>query len=97
MAGPPRRDSKGADEHRGPLRAFIVTIGDELTKGEIPDTNAAFMADRLSERGIAVAAILSLPDDPTGSARMIERLLNEDGVYIFSGGLGGRGTTLRVK
>jgi nicotinamide-nucleotide amidase len=89
MAVPSRGVTGGPGDRKTPPRAFIVTIGDELTKGEIADTNAAFIADRLSGRGIAVAAILSLPDDPAVSARMIERLLKEDGIFIFSGGLGG--------
>jgi nicotinamide-nucleotide amidase len=89
MTDPSRKDTKGHAGVDGSPEAFIVTIGDELTKGEIPDTNAAFIADRLSERGVPVAAILSLPDDYKGAVRMIERLLRDDGIYVFTGGLGG--------
>ena len=69
--------------------AFIVTIGDELTKGEILDSNASYIAERLTAKGVAVSAVLTLPDDYRISARLIRRVLKDPGIYVFTGGLGG--------
>ena len=44
-------------------RAHIISIGDEILLGEIVDTNSAWLADRLTEIGIAVESVLSLGDD----------------------------------
>ncbi|HEB29480.1 MAG TPA: CinA family nicotinamide mononucleotide deamidase-related protein [Spirochaetes bacterium] len=70
-------------------QAFIISIGDELNSGEILNTNAVYIADQLINRGIYVTSILTLPDEHDTAVRYIRRIINEDGVYIFTGGLGG--------
>ena len=45
------------------MRAAIITIGTELTDGRIVDTNTAFVARKLEERGLRVALALTVPDD----------------------------------
>jgi nicotinamide-nucleotide amidase len=70
-------------------QAFIISIGDELNKGEILNTNSVFIADKLIKRGIYVTSILTLPDIKDTAVRYIKRIINEDGIYIFTGGLGG--------
>ncbi len=68
---------------------YIVNIGSELTKGEIANTNAAYISRELSRRGLFVRSILACPDDFEGAIQSIENLLQHDGIFIFTGGLGG--------
>ena len=44
------------------MRAEILTIGDELCRGEIVDTNSSWMADRLWEMGVEVHWMTSCRD-----------------------------------
>ncbi len=70
-------------------QAFIISIGDELNSGEILNTNAVYIADQLINRGIYVTSILTLPDEHDTAVRYIRRIINEDGVYIFTGAIYG--------
>ncbi len=67
----------------------IVTIGDELIRGEILNSNAAFIASELEKRGILVSAVFMLPDDYAASLSLLGRVFDEEGIFIFTGGLGG--------
>jgi len=68
---------------------YIVNIGSELTKGEIANTNAAYISHELSKRGLVVRSILTCPDDFKHAVHSIESLLQQSGIFIFTGGLGG--------
>lgn len=45
---------ESGSQSRRVLRGEIVTLGDELNRGEIIDSNAASMADKLTQLGIHV-------------------------------------------
>ena len=44
------------------MNAIIITIGDEILMGQILDTNAQYIARRLTEIGVEVVEELSIPD-----------------------------------
>src|SRR4051812_1391375 len=68
--------------------AEILTIGDELTRGEIVDTNSAWLAERLTELGFHVRWHSSTTDD-AGDMRDAFRLAaSRADVVVCSGGLG---------
>ena len=46
-------------------KAALLAIGDEVLRGEVPNTNAAFISERLFEIGIEVGEQLVVSDDPT--------------------------------
>ena len=71
------------------MNAYLINVGDELIKGEICNTNASYIAQELTNIGINVSYILTLPDDLKISKKIIESNINEKGIYIFTGGLGG--------
>jgi len=71
------------------MNAFLINIGDELTKGEICNTNASYIAQKLTNMGIDVKYILTLPDNLNISKLIINSNMHEEGIYIFTGGLGG--------
>ncbi len=70
------------------MPAFIISIGDELTKGEIVNSNAAYIANEVSKRGINVSSILTLPDTFEIAIQYVNRFLTDEGIFIFTGGLG---------
>src|SRR5438874_9865186 len=43
--------------------AAILTIGNELTSGDVPNTNGSWIAKRLETLGVHVRLIAALPDD----------------------------------
>jgi nicotinamide-nucleotide amidase len=69
--------------------AQIISIGHELLRGEITDTNAAYLARELRSRGVIVSSIHTLPDDRDSAARLIGSVLIRRGIIILTGGLGG--------
>jgi nicotinamide-nucleotide amidase len=69
-------------------RAALLAIGDEVLRGEVANTNAAFIAERLFEIGIEVAEQLVVSDDPTDIRTALTRLRPTFDVVICTGGLG---------
>ena len=70
------------------MSAAILTIGTELTRGEIVDTNAAWLATELTEAGFTVNAIDTVPDDLPAVVAAFRRLAGSARIVIATGGLG---------
>jgi len=69
--------------------AEIVTIGDELTRGETVDTNSAFIAGRLTELGAcSVGWLTSCRDVREDIADALRRAAGRAQLVLVSGGLG---------
>jgi molybdenum cofactor synthesis domain-containing protein len=71
------------------MEAAIVTVGDELLSGETANTNATWLAERLSERGVAVKRVLVVPDDVEAIAKAVGEYAAAYDAVIVTGGLGG--------
>jgi len=69
-------------------RAALLAIGDEVLRGEISNTNAAFIAERLFESGYELAEQVVVSDDPQSIRTALVRLRAEMDVIIATGGLG---------
>ncbi|GAA0717065.1 molybdenum cofactor synthesis domain-containing protein [Halorubrum trapanicum] len=70
------------------MEIALITVGDELLSGDTVNTNANWLAAELSERGVAVGRILSIPDDRAEiTARVREYAADFDAV-IVTGGIG---------
>jgi nicotinamide-nucleotide amidase len=70
------------------MKIGIVSTGDELLRGAIADTNAAWMAAKLAEKGYRVSRITVIPDDLSALAVAMENAFNEFDLVIVGGGLG---------
>ena len=70
------------------VRAEILTIGDELCRGEIVDTNRSYLAARLFDLGIATRWMTSCNDDAADIAEAMTRATARADLVICSGGLG---------
>ena len=68
--------------------AEILTIGDELCRGEIVDTNSSWMAERLWEQGVTVGWMTSCRDRADDMAAALETAARRSELVLVSGGLG---------
>lgn len=69
--------------------AEVLTIGDELLTGHTVDSNSAFIASKLVERGYWVRRITTVGDDVEEIKAVIgEILARKPEVLVISGGLG---------
>jgi nicotinamide-nucleotide amidase len=71
-----------------PMKATIVTIGDEILIGQIVDTNSSYIAKALDKIGIATHEMLSISDDKEHILNTFQKLQNKVEVVIITGGLG---------
>ena len=69
--------------------AAILTIGNELTSGDVADTNGAWLAHRLERIGLKVTILAAVPDEIDAVARFVRREAAEADVVLVTGGLGG--------
>ncbi len=56
------------------MPAAVLCIGTELTRGEIVNTNASWLAESLTDRGIEVTAIEAIADDRETIVATLRRL-----------------------
>jgi nicotinamide-nucleotide amidase len=70
------------------MRAEILTIGDELCRGEIVDTNSSHLAARLWDLAITTRWMTSCTDDPADIAAALEQAVARAELVVCSGGLG---------
>ena len=68
--------------------AIVLTQGDELVSGEIIDTNAQFLCEALSNHGISVVEIRTIPDNLSAISLVLQESLSKADIVISSGGLG---------
>ncbi len=66
----------------------LLSIGTELTRGEIADTNAAWLASELTASGFYVAACDTVPDEMERIVAALQRLAQAHRLVIITGGLG---------
>jgi len=68
--------------------AAILSTGDELVLGQLQDTNARWLAQRLTDRGVRVVEIAAVGDELAELASAIVRLSAKADVLVMTGGLG---------
>lgn len=66
----------------------IIAIGNEVVDGSILNTNATWLAERLSEEGYEVLYHSAVPDEPTLMKDALGRALSRAQVVVVTGGLG---------
>lgn len=68
--------------------AAVLSIGTELTRGELVNGNARWLSDRLVEIGFSVVEHTTVPDDAERIRRTLLRLGRDVKVIVCTGGLG---------
>jgi nicotinamide-nucleotide amidase len=69
--------------------ATILTIGNELVSGDVPNTNGSWLAKRLAPLGIETRLLAAVPDEIETIAEFIRREAPRVDIFIVTGGLGG--------
>lgn len=70
------------------MNAEVITIGDELLRGEIVDSNKARIADRLLLLDVECRHQVSVMDDPADMEDAFSRAARRSDLVLVSGGLG---------
>ena len=70
------------------MKAEVLTIGDELLRGEIVDSNKSFLSQRLLSLDIETRFHASVLDDRADMADAFRRAAARSDVVLVSGGLG---------
>jgi len=70
------------------MQASILSVGTELLFGQIVNTNAAFLSERLNRMGIDVMYHFTVGDNPDRLAEILEEALKKSDLIITTGGLG---------
>jgi len=70
------------------MTATIVTIGDELLIGQIVNTNASWIGEQLTLRGVDVIRTVTVGDSPSMIKDELGRALENGRIAILTGGLG---------
>jgi nicotinamide-nucleotide amidase len=69
--------------------ASILTIGNELVSGDVPNTNASWLAKRLAPLGVAVRLMAAVPDEIDAIADFVRTEAPRVDFLLVTGGLGG--------
>ncbi len=70
------------------MKAEIISIGSEILRGQITDTNANFIAQKLAESGIDLEHISAVSDYPESLLSTLKLALKRSDLIITTGGLG---------
>lgn len=70
------------------MRVAVVTVGDELLSGYTNNTNATWLAERLTERGVTIERIVTIPDRSTEVAQVVNEYRAKFDAVIVTGGIG---------
>ncbi|MFW6017269.1 MAG: competence/damage-inducible protein A [Halapricum sp.] len=70
------------------MRVALVTVGDELLAGDTVNTNAAWLARQLTERGGTVERVTAVPDRVADISRVVNEYRAEYDAVVVTGGIG---------
>jgi nicotinamide-nucleotide amidase len=70
------------------LKAEIISVGTELLLGQIVDTNAAYLAQRLAEVGVDVYFKQTVGDNPARVQDTVRLAMSRAELVVMTGGLG---------
>jgi molybdenum cofactor synthesis domain-containing protein len=69
--------------------AAILTIGNEIVSGDVPNTNASWLAQRLEPLGVKVRHVAAVPDEIDEIAQFVRERAPAVDFLLVTGGLGG--------
>ncbi len=70
------------------MTCAVLCIGTELTRGELVNTNAAWLASALTDEGFEVVEDVVIDDDRARIVATVQRLAKQVRVVVCTGGLG---------
>src|ERR1035437_9815687 len=70
------------------MQSIIISVGDELTLGQVVDTNSAWLSARLAELGVLTRSHLTVPDDQGAIVQAVRSATELAEWVVITGGLG---------
>ena len=70
------------------MEVAVITVGDELLAGDTTNTNARWIAEQLTDRGVTVGRILTIPDDRSLIQSHVCEYSDAFDAVIVTGGIG---------
>ncbi|HIP25092.1 MAG TPA: competence/damage-inducible protein A [Archaeoglobus profundus] len=70
------------------MEFIIISVGNELLSGDVTNTNATYIARRLTSKGHRVVRIITVPDDINEIANEIVEAKKKVDFVLVTGGLG---------
>ncbi|AWB27643.1 competence/damage-inducible protein A [Halococcoides cellulosivorans] len=71
------------------MEVAILTVGEELLAGDTTNTNATWLAEQVTDRGVEVRRILTIPDERDLIADSVRAYHEAFDAVIVTGGIGG--------
>lgn len=73
----------------------ILVIGDEIRSGALVDSNSAYIARKLKEKGVEVARHSAIGDDPADIINILKEISRRSKTAVVTGGLRTTGEDLK--
>lgn len=70
------------------MTAAVLSIGTEITRGEITNTNSSWLCEELTRAGLEVSTADTVPDDRDAIRDVLRRLGDRHSLVVCTGGLG---------
>ena len=70
------------------MTAAVLSIGTEITRGEITNTNGSWLCEELTRVGLDVTEVASIPDERIAIQETLARLAARHDLIVSTGGLG---------
>ncbi len=70
------------------MHVAVVTVGDEILAGDTTNTNAAWLGERLADRGVTVERVTVVPDRVADIAQVVNEYRADYDAVVVTGGLG---------
>ncbi|QZP38616.1 competence/damage-inducible protein A [Halobaculum magnesiiphilum] len=70
------------------MKVALVTVGDELLAGDTVNTNASWLGERLTGRGVAVDRVTTVPDRVDDIAGVVREYRDAYDAVVVTGGVG---------
>jgi nicotinamide-nucleotide amidase len=83
-----QRAAPGTSSSVGSRRAVVLTVGDEILRGDIINTNAAYLSEQATALGFDVVLHQSVADDIAIIGDVVQRAASLAELVLISGGLG---------
>lgn len=71
-----------------PMKAIILSIGDELLIGQTVNTNSTWIGQQLTENGLIIKAAITVPDKEEDIIQALDDALSKADIVLITGGLG---------
>jgi nicotinamide-nucleotide amidase len=73
----------------GGVRVELLTVGDEVLRGDVGNAAATWLGRRLTDAGVEIGRVVVLPDDVETIAAALDEASQRADAMIVTGGLGG--------